>query len=116
MFFRLEIGGWCNGLTPGEMARNVTPSLAKSSAYWAVNIFRAALVILYAGLGANVYLEVSEREPKLVDLMLKGLLVHHRSKHHSLSSGTGIGGKAKPAVWLCRNRTYMLATFFSFDF
>lgn len=50
-------------LTPGEMAKMLNPSSAYACAYCTVNMFRAALEILYDGVGEKMYLCVREIEP-----------------------------------------------------
>lgn len=56
--------------TPGEIRRKVNPSSLKDRAYCTVNIFCAALVILYAGTGKTEYVVDFWIEPRVVDLLL----------------------------------------------
>ena len=54
--------------TPGDSAMTVKPSFPNSKAYCTVSMFNAALLTLYAGVGAMTNLEAWEIDPMLVDL------------------------------------------------
>ena len=52
------------------MATTINPSLFKPSAYCTVNMLSAALVILYAGVGARAVISERDMLPNVVDLKI----------------------------------------------